>query len=81
MNEQSDIYVDILIKKSKSNNKFDICPLISNCALDIICGNFLTSNLETLKNLLFNFKKLQCYNSFIINYRNQFIQLIKGTKR
>ena len=38
MNEQSEIFVNNLIEKSKSKKKFDICPLISSCALDIICG-------------------------------------------
>ena len=40
MNEQSDIFIDNLTKKSKSKKIFDICPFISNCALDIICGNY-----------------------------------------
>ncbi len=38
MNEQTDIFVKNLNEKAKSNDKFDICPFISNCALDIICG-------------------------------------------
>jgi hypothetical protein len=38
MNEQTDILIENLQKKSKNQEKFDICPSISNCALDIICG-------------------------------------------
>ena len=44
MNEQSDIFVDNLINKSKTNENFDICPLISSCALDIICGKNYSNN-------------------------------------
>ena len=40
MNEQCDIFVDNLTKKAKTNKQFDICPAISNCTLDIICGMF-----------------------------------------
>jgi hypothetical protein len=38
MNEQTDILIQNLQKKSKNQEKFDISPSISNCALDIICG-------------------------------------------
>ena len=38
MNEQTDILIENLHKKSKNQETFDICSSISNCALDIICG-------------------------------------------
>ena len=67
MNEQSDIFIDNLTKKSKSKKIFDICPFISNCALDIICGNYqlIISFYKIYSKLIF--KKLQWYyNNFII---------------
>lgn len=38
MSEQADIFVSVLRKFAKTGKEFDIFPLISNCALDIICG-------------------------------------------
>lgn len=38
MNEQADILIDNLSKKSVETASFDVCPFISNCTLDIICG-------------------------------------------
>jgi hypothetical protein len=39
MNEQTDIFIDILSKKAETNEEFDIVPKINACTLDIICGN------------------------------------------
>jgi hypothetical protein len=38
MSEQADIFVSVLKNYSKIRKEIDIFPLISKCALDIICG-------------------------------------------
>ena len=51
MNEQADILIENLEKKEKLKEKFDICPFISNCTLDIICG--YVARLLNLKKIKF----------------------------
>ncbi len=43
INEQQNIMLGIIDKKAKDNNGIidDIRPIITNCALDTICGEFL----------------------------------------
>jgi len=38
-NAKSEIFVNILLNEWASSGEFDICPYVSRCALDIICGN------------------------------------------
>jgi cytochrome P450 len=51
-NENSQILVDKLMKKSDGGEVFDIFPFITRCALDIICGRFssveMNGNVEEL---------------------------------
>lgn len=39
----SAIMVEKLAEKAKNNESFDICPFITLCALDIICGKALVN--------------------------------------
>ena len=43
MNEQTDILISNLKKNAEGNRTFDVCPYITNCALDIICGKLETN--------------------------------------
>jgi len=38
MNEQSQIFINILDQKGANGGVFDIAPLINHCTLDIIIG-------------------------------------------
>ena len=40
MNEQTDVLVKLLNSPAESGKGFNICPFISNNALDIICGKY-----------------------------------------
>jgi hypothetical protein len=39
MNEQAEILVSILKKKSKEEKEIDVFQKIAKCTLDVICGN------------------------------------------
>jgi len=50
MNRQSSVLCDLLAKKADTNQEFDVFPLITHCALDIICETAMGRSINAQEN-------------------------------